>query len=158
MYVGWCYGSMIGVISNVVIILKDALRTVPIFGWLMQLGLYIFLRRQRDLDLPHITRMLSYLVSVGSHPSLLLFPEGTDLSESNIAKSNQFAKSAGLPEYQYVLHPKPSGLCVALDFFRNSDTALHDVTLAYEDFSPGKRSTEYDLMTGADSPAPSHHH
>jgi hypothetical protein len=38
--------------------------------------------------------------------SLILFPEGTDLSRENIAKSDAFAAQNKLPRYTYVLHPK----------------------------------------------------
>ena len=38
--------------------------------------------------------------------SLILFPEGTDLSRENIAKSDAFAAVNKLPRYTYVLHPK----------------------------------------------------
>eukprot|EP00602_Paraphysomonas_sp_CaronLab_P010683 CAMPEP_0185037330 /NCGR_PEP_ID=MMETSP1103-20130426/31568_1 /TAXON_ID=36769 /ORGANISM="Paraphysomonas bandaiensis, Strain Caron Lab Isolate" /LENGTH=193 /DNA_ID=CAMNT_0027575257 /DNA_START=360 /DNA_END=938 /DNA_ORIENTATION=+ len=130
------------------IILKDALRSVPVYGWLMQLGLYIFLQRKRDSDIPHITRMLNYLIQLGTHPSLLLFPEGTDLSKSNVAKSNQYAQANGLNELTYVLHPKPSGFVAALQCMRNTGAALHDVTIAYDDHERGKRPSEKDLVTG----------
>lgn len=41
--------------------------------------------------------------------SLLIFPEGTDLSESNVMKSNTYAKQNNLKEREYVLHPKSTG-------------------------------------------------
>lgn len=47
-------------------ILKDALKYIPFFGWCMQCLVYIFLSRDRDKDLPHISRCLSYLYSINS--------------------------------------------------------------------------------------------
>ena len=47
-----------------------------------------------------------YLVCLNLPTTLLIFPEGTDLSPSNHLKSLAFAKREGLAEYQYVLHPK----------------------------------------------------
>jgi lysocardiolipin and lysophospholipid acyltransferase len=156
LYVGLCYGSFLSVMGNMVIILKDSLRTAPVFGWIMQLALYIFLKRSRENDLPHITQMLTYLASLGSLPSLLLFPEGTDLSESNIAKSNRFAVENQLPLYQFVLHPKPSGLVTAVNCFREQERqskreqrgVVHDITIAYEDYQIGKRSSEKSFLFG----------
>lgn len=155
LYVGLCYGSFISVMSNMVIILKDSLRTAPVFGWLMQLALYIFLKRSREDDLPHISKMLAYLTSLGKMPSLLIFPEGTDLSESNIQKSNQFASANNLPRYQYVLHPKPSGLVTAVNCYREEERDLvsktcviHDITIAYEDYHVGIRSSEKSFLFG----------
>ena len=37
---------------------------------------------------------------------------GTDLSKSNIVKSNKFAAKSGLPPYYHVLHPRTRGWCV----------------------------------------------
>ena len=75
--------------------------------------LYIFLSRERIKDVPHIKRLISYLwKKTGSKITILLFPEGTDLSDSNIEKSNDFAREHGLQEYRQVLHPKPAGMCL----------------------------------------------
>ena len=46
-----------------------------------------------------------------------MFPEGTDLSESNKTKSNAFARENNLPLLEYVLYPKPSGLLQCLNVF-----------------------------------------
>ena len=88
MFAGWCYASIFNLNSSLRVILKDSLRSVPLFGWAMQIMMYIFLSRKREIDVPHIKRMFSYLLCTGATPSLLLFPEGTDLSESNKKKSN----------------------------------------------------------------------
>mmetsp|Transcript_20654 Transcript_20654/g.34747 ORF Transcript_20654/g.34747 Transcript_20654/m.34747 type:complete len:288 (-) Transcript_20654:2975-3838(-) len=125
---------------------------------------YIFLQRKRDTDIPHIRRMLHFLMalvpSVGdthSMLSLLIFPEGTDLSESNVMKSNTYAKQNNLKEREYVLHPKSTGLITAIECFRERDrmvrgrgegSVLHDLTLAYEDRTFGERPSEKGLFSG----------
>jgi 1-acyl-sn-glycerol-3-phosphate acyltransferase len=149
MFVGWCYGAAIKVVGDMLIILKDALRSAPVYGWLMQLGLYVFLERKRENDVPHITNMLTYLINMKASPSLLLFPEGTDLSQSNLDKSDQYAKERGLACYKYVLHPKPSGLVTALNCLRSvQGSMLHDVTIAYDDYRKGERPNEKSLILG----------
>lgn len=148
MFAGWAYGTSVGIIPDLVLVLKESLRSVPIFGWAMQLMLYIFLSRKRDADLPHISRLLSYLLQCGPKPSLLLFPEGTDLSESNIAKSNSYAKDKGLPECHQVLYPHPAGFICCLNALRGQGMVLHDVTVAYKDHTPGKRTSEFDMAAG----------
>jgi Acyltransferase len=70
------------------VILKESLRSVPIYGWAMQIMMYIFVSRKREEDIPYLRKILSYLICTGHSPSLLLFPEGTDLNESNKKKSN----------------------------------------------------------------------
>ncbi len=60
----------------------------------------------RHTHLQHMEDLLLYHTSK-SHPlSLILFPEGTDLSKENLAKSNAYASQQGLPKYKHVLHPK----------------------------------------------------
>jgi hypothetical protein len=63
-------------------------------------------------------RHLMTLAPEGSHKkqllSLLIFPEGTDLSDINIAKSNMYAKEKDLPERKYVLYPKSTGEMVSM--------------------------------------------
>jgi 1-acyl-sn-glycerol-3-phosphate acyltransferase len=86
---GWCYGSIMGTNSKIRMILKESLRSVPIFGWCMQLMMYIFLTRKREDDIPHIQSAVNYLINSSSNPAIFIFPEGTDLSESNIIKSNK---------------------------------------------------------------------
>jgi len=54
----------------------------------MQAVLFIFLsRKSRDEDLNHISRVLGYLTRCNQTPNLLLFPEGTDLSQENLDRA-----------------------------------------------------------------------
>jgi 1-acyl-sn-glycerol-3-phosphate acyltransferase len=149
MYVGWCYSSMINAADHLTIILKDPLRSVPIFGWATQLLMFIFLSRNRDADVPHIVRMLNYLYAVEARPSVLIFPEGTDLSPENLEKSNAFAKEQKLAETKQVLYPKVSGLYTCVCNMRGKGLLLHDITIAYKDHTFGSRHCEGDLMRGA---------
>ena len=88
MFAGWYYALHLDLNANLRVILKESLRSVPIYGWAMQVMLYIFLSRKREMDIPYIKRMLTYLLCTGPAPSILLFPEGTDLNDSNKKKSN----------------------------------------------------------------------
>jgi len=49
-----------------------------------------------------------------------LFPEGTDLSPSNVIRSNKYAEKNNLPNYKYVLHPKTTGFVFLADTMRKS--------------------------------------
>ena len=77
-------------------------------------------------------------------PCILLFPEGTDLSESNIEKATAFAReklAAGAPAAmyaprQYVLFPKVTGSLEVIKHLippEPDELVIHDVTLAYRD-------------------------
>ncbi len=90
MFVGWCYNIFSRVRNEKChVILKESLKSIPIFGWTMQMMLYIFLERDRTQDIPHISRSLKYLREHDPDTSLLLFPEGTDLCDSNLEKSHK---------------------------------------------------------------------
>jgi lysocardiolipin and lysophospholipid acyltransferase len=86
MYAGWCYGALSQLNAKLRIVLKDPLRQVPIFGWGMQIMMYVFLSRsrdKRDRDLSYVHDMLTYLLNMERAICLFIFPEGTDLSDSN---------------------------------------------------------------------------
>lgn len=38
-----------------------------------------------------------------------MFPEGTNLDNYSMEKSNKFAQKVGLPQLSYVLHPRTTG-------------------------------------------------
>jgi hypothetical protein len=44
--------------------------------------------RVRDKDIPYLIRSISYILRTASAPLFLIFPEGTDLSDSNKVKSH----------------------------------------------------------------------
>jgi hypothetical protein len=95
----------------------------------MQIMMYIFLTRKKEnnTDIPHISNMITYLIkSSPKKPSLLLFPEGTDLSNSNIDKNNDYARKNNLKETYHVLYPKPGGLMTCLNSLPDQNTVIHD--------------------------------
>jgi lysocardiolipin and lysophospholipid acyltransferase len=101
MFAGWSYGAYLRLNANLRIILKESLRSIPVYGWAMQIMMYIFLSRKRDQDVPYIIRSLSYLLCTGPVPSIFLYPEGTDLSEGNKKKSNA-CKYSCIYLYKYI--------------------------------------------------------
>lgn len=70
--------------------------------------LFVFLARNKSKDVRRVRDICDYLVALEVPTTMLIFPEGTDLSPSNQQKSLDFARKEGLAEYQYVLHPKVS--------------------------------------------------
>eukprot|EP00288_Rhodomonas_lens_P015756 CAMPEP_0177697712 /NCGR_PEP_ID=MMETSP0484_2-20121128/4656_1 /TAXON_ID=354590 /ORGANISM="Rhodomonas lens, Strain RHODO" /LENGTH=272 /DNA_ID=CAMNT_0019208761 /DNA_START=354 /DNA_END=1172 /DNA_ORIENTATION=+ len=128
------------------IVLKDSLKSWPAFGWAMQSFMFVFLARDKSKDLQHMEDVLSYHTS-NHHPlSLVLFPEGTDLSPTNMERSNAYAAQNKLPKYKYVLHPKVVGWSRSVALLRDTCTAVYEVTIAYHDFEEGKRTSEASLL------------
>lgn len=56
---------------------------------------YLFLQRDWDADSAWIVKLLESVARDKMPMSVFIFPEGTDLSKSNVAKSNSFAAKRG---------------------------------------------------------------
>ncbi|XP_024587292.1 lysocardiolipin acyltransferase 1 isoform X1 [Neophocaena asiaeorientalis asiaeorientalis] len=159
------------------ICLKATLKCVPGFGWAMQAAAYIFIHRKWKDDKSHFEDMIDYFCDIHEPLQLLIFPEGTDLTENSTARSNEFAEKNGLQKYEYVLHPRTTGFTFVVDRLRedlkwplaedkirktwlavskpgkNLD-AVHDITVAYPHNIP---QTERHLLLG-DFPKEIHFH
>ncbi|CAE7475337.1 LCLAT1 [Symbiodinium sp. CCMP2456] len=116
----WTLAAALGRLSGLKIVLKDNLRAAPGFGWAVQCFAYPFMcRRDREADLRVLRDVCGHSGGRGNL-ALLLFPEGTDLSKSNLETSQSFARKEGLQTYTQVLHPRTAGFVAAWQ-------ALHDV-------------------------------
>lgn len=145
----WPLLSRYDVLHYLRIALKADLKKLPFFGWTIQQSRYTFLNRRWEEDKAHMTCMLNVMAAFKDDPySLLIFPEGTDLRPAAVEKSNGFAKAAGKPEFQYVLHPRTTGFIHALEQLRlaqNKLETVYDITLAYEGSIP---QNEKVIVTG----------
>jgi len=90
-------------------------------------------------------RTLTHFTSHNYPLQLLIFPEGTDLSDSNKAKSLEFAKLNNLAAYENVLHPRVKGFQYVISTLRENIDAVYDITLGFPDRIP---QNEDSLWTG----------
>ncbi|XP_067277974.1 lysocardiolipin acyltransferase 1 [Pseudorasbora parva] len=143
----WCCLLRYSYLRLEKICLKAALKAVPGFGWAMQVASFIFIHRRWEEDRTHMSNMLEYFCHIKEPLQLLLFPEGTDLTENTRARSDKFAEQNGLPKYEYVLHPRTTGFTFIVDMLRKGDNldAVHDITVAYPQNIP---QTERHLVLG----------
>uniref|UniRef100_A0A6I8NKW0 Lysocardiolipin acyltransferase 1 n=1 Tax=Ornithorhynchus anatinus TaxID=9258 RepID=A0A6I8NKW0_ORNAN len=127
--------------------LKSSLKSVPGFGWAMQAAAYIFIHRRWKDDKSHFEAMLDYFCDIREPLQLLIFPEGTDLTENSKVRSNEFAEKNGLQKYEYVLHPRTTGFTFVVERLREGRNldAIHDITVAYPHNIP---QTEKHLLEG----------
>jgi hypothetical protein len=134
----WSYYVLLDMATPFKIFLKSSLKNVPVLGWAMQTAMFVFLDRIKEKDLQRIEHMLSHITRrIDPLSNVLLFPEGTDLSASNVAKSHAFSKQNGLPNFDFVLHPKAGGFAKCAEQLRGGHRVLHDVTIAYDDLRTG---------------------
>ncbi|XP_060101410.1 lysocardiolipin acyltransferase 1 [Heteronotia binoei] len=129
------------------ICLKSSLKGIPGFGWAMQVAAFIFIQRKWEEDKNHFENMLDYFCDIHEPLQLLIFPEGTDLTENTKARSNEFAEKNGLQKYEYVLHPRTTGFTFIVERLRDGNNldAIHDITVAYPQNIP---QTEKHLLYG----------
>ena len=100
------------------IVLKAGMRKAPLIGWVMEALGYIFLSRSSKnwkSDSKYFTRSMRVAYKTDRNTCVLIFPEGSDLSESNLAKTNEWAKKNGFEKKSYTLHPRVKGFRVMLD-------------------------------------------
>ncbi|KAI5749236.1 hypothetical protein M8J76_005792 [Diaphorina citri] len=137
-------------------VLKSPIRHAPGPGWVMQIAGFLYIERNWDSDQQAMTEQLDYFHDIQHPVQLLIFPEGTDLSQSNIEKSDKFADSRGLSHYTKVLHPKTTGFTFLTRQLSQSNqlNAVYDITVGYLGTIP---QSEMDAVHGK-FPSQAHFH
>jgi hypothetical protein len=118
--------------GRIYIILKESLKSLPIFGWGAQFYNFIFLSRKWDTDKYRFKNALNHLSNPNDPMWLLIFPEGTNLSSTTREKSAAWAKKTGIPDMKNQLLPRTTGLQFCLKELRPTTNWLYDCTIAYE--------------------------
>ncbi|XP_077863859.1 lysocardiolipin acyltransferase 1-like [Saccoglossus kowalevskii] len=138
------------------IMLKNELKHAPGGGWAMQVAAFIFVHRRWELDKAILSDVVDYFSALRHPTQILMFPEGTDLSERNRERNAVYAKKNGLPVYDYVLHPRTTGFTFLVESLRKNNMldAVHDVSVAYPQNLPQR---EIDILKG-DFPREIHFH
>lgn len=141
LYTDWLYLWWIAYTNkthgHIYIILKESLKQVPIIGWGMQYYNFIFLSRNWEKDRYNFKKHLDHLKDPTDPMWLLIFPEGTNLSETTREKSAKWAEKTGIPDMKHQLLPRSTGLQFCLKELRPSTNWLYDCTIAYEGVPKG---------------------
>jgi lysocardiolipin and lysophospholipid acyltransferase len=145
----WMVHSRFEILEQLKIVLKAQLKSLPGAGWAMQHAAYIFLDRNWEKDQQTIKNISGYYKSCQVPLSILIFPEGTDLTDDAKIKSNAYAaqQTCFNRAYDYCLHPRLTGFTYLLNTMRSDKVldAVDDVTIGYEGNIP---ATEIDLIKG----------
>jgi lysocardiolipin and lysophospholipid acyltransferase len=131
-YVDWLFIWFLTYISRVriVIVLKEELKSVPIFGWGMSLMRFLFLKRKLSVDLERIE---NFIKKNQWDYNMLIFPEGTVLTHDTREKTLSYAHRSGLQPYAHVLLPRASGLFHICK--KSNAKTLIDFTIGYHGVS-----------------------
>ncbi|KAK4057474.1 hypothetical protein OIO90_001543 [Microbotryomycetes sp. JL221] len=134
----WTFAYLTHLHQSIFIILKASIGKVPIIGWGAKLFGFIFLDRNWTSDRIVFAKQLKRIAEGSREHSqdemtLLIFPEGTIVTKNTRPKSLAFAEKMGLPDYEYTLLPRSTGLFFSL---RNlvkqyPDLTLVDLTIGY---------------------------
>jgi 1-acyl-sn-glycerol-3-phosphate acyltransferase len=129
--------------GHIYIILKESLKYVPVLGPGMMFYGFIFLARNWAKDKARFAHRLQKLNSHHAGPMsgspqsldpmwLLMFPEGTNLSDNGRVRSAAWAKKQGYPDMKHQLLPRSTGLFFCLQQVRGTLDWVYDCTVAYE--------------------------
>ena len=113
----------------------------------MQASHFLFLSRKWADDEKYLTEHIAYYNAIDYPLQLLIFPEGTDLSDSNKIKSHQFAEKNGLPKYEYVLNTRTKGFVHCVQEFRKGNPELSVLNLSVA-YVGGMPQNERDILAG----------
>ncbi|KAK4992038.1 hypothetical protein LTR50_001434 [Elasticomyces elasticus] len=153
-YTDWLYLWWIAYTSHmhghIYIILKQSLKFVPVIGPAMMFYGFIFVARKWATDQARIRYRLRKLNSRHQGPMsgptegaldpmwLLLFPEGTNLSENTRKGSARWAEKQGTQDLAHCILPRSTGLQFCLQELRGTLEWVYDCTIAYEGVPRGQ--------------------
>ncbi|XP_077997790.1 lysocardiolipin acyltransferase 1-like [Glandiceps talaboti] len=143
----WCCLIRRSALHHEKIMLKIGLKSIPGGGWAMQVGHFIFIHRNWEVDKEILSDILDYFSAIRHPTQILIFPEGTDLSKDNKMRGINYAKKNGLPVYEFVMHPRTTGFVFLVEKLRKQRMldAIHDITIAYPQNIP---ENELDILKG----------
>jgi 1-acyl-sn-glycerol-3-phosphate acyltransferase len=111
---------------------KDIIKWVPGVGWGMAFIDCVFVKRDWAADQASIERTFSRLTDNQVPVWLLSFPEGTRVSATKVARSQEYARAQGLAPLEHVLVPRTKGFVASVAGLRRHAAAIYDVTIGYE--------------------------
>lgn len=137
-------------VEHIRFVLKGDLKKLPVLGWTMEMFRYLFLSRSWENDEKYIEKMVKFYHDTQDTPVVFIFPEGTDLSPSNIERSQAYAAKAGLPKFHRVLNPRTTGLTAIIKMLGGPEKVeeVLDFTIGYTYHAPGERPDEPSLING----------
>lgn len=113
------------------IVLKNELVYFPGLGYMIFANSNIRLYRNWDQDIKKLEKQLNTIKLNGKKQVILIFPEGTRISDQKIKEGQKFSKLNNLPVYENLLVPKSKGLWFIINKLSNTNKLgrIWDVTL-----------------------------
>ncbi|PHZ15791.1 uncharacterized protein RHIMIDRAFT_198584 [Rhizopus microsporus ATCC 52813] len=141
-YADWIYiwgiAHLAGAHGAVKIILKKSLEYLPIYGTGMKFFDFIFLKRKLAFDKNNIINNLQRSKRHHLPMWLVLFPEGTVISDCTRKKSKEYAEKNNMKDNRYTLLPRSTGLRLCTTVLEDSIEYVYDFTIGYSGIKPNE--------------------
>ena len=127
--------------GHLYIILKESIKYIPVIGPGCMFFSFIFMSRKMATDQPRLSYRLNKLKNRRVGPDheeyydpmwLLLFPEGTNLSDNGRVKSGKWAEKMGIRDCRHLMLPRSTGTFFCLNELKGTVDYVYDCTVAYE--------------------------
>jgi len=115
---------------------KDVLKWVPGVGWGMRYLDCFFVKRNWTEDKASIAATFAAILRYARPVWVVLFPEGTRVNPSKIARGQHRALAKGRFQLDHVLTPHTKGFTASIGGLRQHLNAVYDVTIGYQDGVP----------------------
>ncbi|ORZ32424.1 hypothetical protein BCR44DRAFT_116056 [Catenaria anguillulae PL171] len=110
---------------------KDSHKYWPLFGWLIRLAGFVFLKRNWEQDQALISRRIAEWKAGNQAIWMVVYPEGTRQTPSKLAQSQAWSKKHDKPMLSNLLFPRTKGFVAILKQLRASHfTHVLDFTVA----------------------------
>lgn len=131
-----CFAFRGGRLGDLKFFVKEPLKYVPGPGWGMQFLDCVFVKRDWAQDRDEIHRLFEKYKREQIPLYLVSFLEGTRRTPKKLLKSQEFARSRGLPIPEHTLVPRTRGFVATMNGLREHLDAVYDLTIAYPAFTP----------------------
>ncbi|RDW84685.1 putative 1-acyl-sn-glycerol-3-phosphate acyltransferase gamma [Coleophoma cylindrospora] len=159
-YLWWsAYANSPQMHGHIYIILKESLKYVPVIGTAMMFYGFIFMSRKMAKDQARLAHRLGKLRQVHSGPMsgtkgldpmwLLIFPEGTNISDNTKPRSDQWAEKIGVKPMRHLLLPRSTGTFFCLNELKDTVDYVYDCAVAYEGVPRGEFGQDYFTLTSS---------
>ncbi|GME67560.1 unnamed protein product [[Candida] boidinii] len=136
----WWIAYLNNCADNFYIIMKDSLEKIPVLGYGMRNYSFIFLSRKWENDKNIITKQLNKINENNLNKDvkedlkknwLLIFPEGTNMSDNRKEVSDNFIKKNSYKSLNQILLPRVRGLFFSICTLSKTSNFVYDFTIGY---------------------------
>lgn len=134
----WILAERIRMLGTTKIYGKKVLQLIPLIGWAWWFTESLFLKRDWTKDKQIIQEGVRTAVEYPDNywVTLLLFPEGTRLTNQKLENSHIVAKEKGYPIMKHHLLPRPKGFAYSIQELKGKLNAVYDATVVFDEGYP----------------------